>query len=138
MNFIKKISSIVLAFLLILSTISFSVEQHFCCDELVDISFFGKAETCNDKAVNSLMPCDNFSLSKKGCCSTEIKNIAGQSELQLNVLGKLQLSTSFISVSNHLLNITFKQLERNIIPHKNYIPPNLVTNFKVLYEVFLI
>ncbi|QIA08365.1 HYC_CC_PP family protein [Draconibacterium halophilum] len=53
---IKKLSHIILATLLLATTMGMAVSKHFCQSSLVDVSFFAKAESC----------CDDG-----GCCSNE-------------------------------------------------------------------
>jgi len=53
---IKKLSHIVLASLLLISTIGMAVSKHYCHNSLVDVSIFKKADSC----------CDDG-----GCCTNE-------------------------------------------------------------------
>lgn len=53
---IRKLSHIILATLLLATTMGMAVSKHFCQSSLVDVSFFAKAESC----------CDN-----DGCCTNE-------------------------------------------------------------------
>ena len=65
-----KISSFSMALLVLFSTLSFTVESHYCGDILVDSSVFGAAETCGmeiQKQSNS-SECD---ITKSNCCSDE-------------------------------------------------------------------
>lgn len=49
-QFLSKIVSSVLALLVLFSTFSFTVEKHYCGDYLVDVSYLGKADTCNSNS----------------------------------------------------------------------------------------
>jgi len=53
---IKKLTHIVLASLLLVTTMGLTVSKHYCHNSLVDVSFFSKAESC----------CDDG-----GCCQNE-------------------------------------------------------------------
>ena len=71
-----KITSISLAFLVLFSTLSFTVEKHYCGDFLVDVSYVGHTDGCG-------MEMDALSkTTKKSCCKDEIHKIEGQHELQ--------------------------------------------------------
>ncbi|WP_431167901.1 HYC_CC_PP family protein [Tenacibaculum halocynthiae] len=45
-SLLYKISSLLLALLLVFSTTSFTVEKHFCGVFLIDVSFLGNADSC--------------------------------------------------------------------------------------------
>lgn len=132
-----KITSLALALLVLFSTMSFKVEKHFCGDFLVDISYFGNADSCGAKTE---LGCDNpTSIKKKSCCKDEIHKIEGQDEIRkssddnLNFKTKNVIAIFVVSYVN-----LFKKLHNKIVPHKNYFPPNLTLNFQVLYETFIL
>nr|WP_321356941.1 hypothetical protein [uncultured Draconibacterium sp.] len=53
---IRKLSHIILATLLLTTTMGLAVSKHYCHSSLVDVSFFAQADSC----------CDNG-----GCCTNE-------------------------------------------------------------------
>lgn len=53
---IQKLSHIILASLLLVTTMGMAVSKHYCHNSLVDVSFFAKAKSC----------CDDG-----GCCTNE-------------------------------------------------------------------
>jgi len=71
-----KITSLLLALLVLLSTFSFTVETHYCGDFLMDISFIGHADDCGME-----MEKKSF-YKKKNCCKDEVITAKGQDELQ--------------------------------------------------------
>ena len=44
--FIKKITALLMAFVVLFSTMSFTISEHYCGDHLVDSGLFSKAENC--------------------------------------------------------------------------------------------
>lgn len=131
-----KITSFVLAFLVLFSTFSFTIEKHFCGDYLVDISYFGNAEDCSVEIGDD---CESpTSIKKKKCCKDEIQQIEGQDDLKNSVekfdLEKQQFLTAF-AVSYYNL---FQNIKEQKIPHKHYSPPKLIFDIQVLFEVFII
>lgn len=133
---ITKISSFTIALLVLFSTLSFTVEKHFCCDVLVDISYIGNAGNCKTKLKKDT--CNTSITKKKSCCKDETENIKGQDNLKITSLEKLTFEQHFavffaISYKNLFVNLTNK-----IVPHKNYSPPNLVFDIHILHEVFTI
>ena len=119
-----------LAVLVLLSTVSFTIEKHFCGDVLVDVSVFVEAEKC-------AMEAEEMAL-KKTCCKDEIDVFEGQNELIVSHddldFEQLQFVTSFIYTYHNL----FESLPKQIIPHKDYSPPNLVLDLQLLNDTFLI
>ena len=72
---ISKISSFLLALLVLFSTFSFTVEKHYCGEFLMDVSYVGNADDCG-------MDMEKVVSSKKNCCKDEVHHIEGQDELQ--------------------------------------------------------
>ena len=64
-----KIMSLLMAFVVLFSTMSFTVDMHYCGDTLMDTAIFHKAETCGMEMENPLT--DGCSITKKNCCSDE-------------------------------------------------------------------
>lgn len=133
--FLHKIFSAVLACLVLFSTFSFTVEKHYCGENLIDVAIFTKAANCG-------MDMDSVSstyLEKKHCCKDEIVVLKGQDNLKkasfedLKFDQKLFLSTFVYSFLN-----LFEGLPELVIPHKNYSPPNLIVDIQVLDQVFII
>ena len=75
--FLLKIASVFLAFSVLFSTFSFTVEKHFCGEFLVDVSYFGEAKGCGMETAAKMA----FK-KKKNCCKDEVFQIEGQDELQ--------------------------------------------------------
>lgn len=134
---ISKISSFILALLVLISTFSLTIEKHFCGDYLVDISYFGKAKDCCGETKAD--DCgETKSFKKKSCCSNELEYIQGQNELQTDLdeapIIKKQFIVSFLISKYFLFDIPTPQL---VVLNK-YIPPKIPLNIRVLYEVFII
>lgn len=132
-----KISSILLAFLVLLSTFSITIERHFCGDFLVDVSYFGDADGCSHEEGAS---CDLPEvIEKEGCCKDELQKIEGQDELRTVStedfdIKKQQFILAFVLSYNNLFTISQKQ----IVPNQHYFPPQVVKDLQVLHEVFII
>ena len=72
-----------MAFVVLFSTMSFTVDMHYCGDTLMDTAIFHKAETCGMEMENPLT--DGCSITKKNCCNDEQIVVDGQNELKLQV-----------------------------------------------------
>lgn len=132
---IHKVFSISLALLVLCSTVSFTVEKHFCGTKLVDVSVFSEADKCNMEALGI----ESESITKKPCCKDEVDMLKGQDELIVKTFDDLDNNqqTFLASFTYAYLNL-FESLPQLVVPHKDYSPPNLVADIQVLDQVFII
>lgn len=129
-----KISSFLLAFLVFFSTMSFTVDKHFCSEELVDLAIFSEAESCRMETqghqdVDSVV---------EDCCENHQTTVEGQDELANNKdLLELEQVVFLTTFTFSYINLFIESTEQ-IGPSKNYNPPLLVQNIHVVNETFLI
>ena len=134
-QFLHKSFSVLLALLVLFSTVSFTIEKHYCGDVLVDVSVFTEAEKC-DMGISEMA---KETITKKTCCKDEVKLVKGQDELKVSTFDDLNLQQQlFITTFAYSFINLFEGLETQIIPHKDYSPPNLVADIQVLDQVFII
>jgi hypothetical protein len=135
-EFSKKISAILMALVVVLSTMSFTVSQHYCGGELMDSALFSKAESCGmDMTISTKNDCN---IQSKNCCKDVIKQIEGKKVV--NIDGELFSFQQQLFVASFIytyINL-FEGLDTNIIPFKNYSPPLLVSDIQVTHQVFII
>ena len=136
-DFFRNITALSLAGLVLLSTMSFTINKHFCGDYLVSTSVVVKATTCGmEKQMPSTKK--DCSISKKNCCKEVSQLIEGQDDLKLNFsdisFQQQVFITSFVFTYINL----FEGLDTNIVPFKYYSPPLVVKDLQLLDEVFLI
>lgn len=132
----NKIVSIFLVIVVFFSTTSLSVDKHFCCNKLVDVSFFGNAKTCGMKDLKtSTKKC---SIEDDDCCTTKTFTKKGDDALKMASF-VLDTETLFF-LSSYLFTYVdlFEGLKENVIPYENYTPPLISKNILVLHETFLI
>jgi hypothetical protein len=132
-----KIVSFCMALLVLLSTVSFTVDSHYCGDILVDSSLFGHVETCGME-VKQQSPLPECNISKKDCCSDEQQSISGQDELQVT-FDKITLNQQlFVAAFFHSYNTLF-EISEEVTPSLNdYPPPIIVRHIYKLDETYLI
>src|SRR5690625_3966922 len=133
----RNIVSLSMAFLMLASTTSFTVDKHFCGKMLMDLAIFSDAESCGME-MHSHPEGDSCAMDVDPCCSDQTVAVEGQDELRvsfdsLNFDQQLFL-TSFI-YSN--LNL-FEGLPQQVFPFSHYTPPLLVSDIQILDQVFLI
>jgi len=126
---LHRIFSGLLACLVLFSTMSFVVEKHFCGDTLVDVALFSEANGCGMEMPATII---------KSCCKDELSLIKGQDELKFSFSDFDIDNTEVITLVFHRYFNLYKDLPEQAIPFKEYSPPNLFYDRRVLHEVFII
>ena len=129
-----KISSVLLAFLMLFSSVGFSINVHFCKGEIENISIMGSNSTCNMEN-NFHKKCSKENISKEKCCVnksfilSKINNASSEKSYSSNAWQSLL----FIASQKTYLGL-------NASTHKAYSSPYfyLKKNFTVLFQVFRI
>jgi len=126
---------VALAFLMLMSTMSFTIEKHFCGNVLIDTAVFSEVKGCSME-VSKLQTFEN---KKNNCCKNEVEIFKGQDKLKISSFDNLKFQEQLFltSFAFSFVNL-FEGLDKHIIPHKNYSPPNLVADIQVLDQVFII
>lgn len=149
-KFLKYMKSFTLGFLVLLlfsnSTFAYSIDYHFCQDEIKSVAFFGKKASCSKMVEANLGSCcdkkenlsDQESISKKSCCSNE--QLENSSVLQKKMDSSPAfpssvfaiLPTEFSIVSSVNFDVCFDEF-------KSAHPPSLYwTSHQSRLQVFLI
>ena len=128
-----QIASFTLAFLVLFSTFSFTVEKHYCGGLLLDVSFIGETKGCSINMDLVVSP------KKKDCCKDVLHKFEGQDELQSNKTKKITFEKEQFLLA---FAVSYKDLfvinELKDISYAHFYPPDFRQNFQVLYQVFLI
>lgn len=134
-QFIHKSFSVLIAILVLFSTVSFTVEKHFCGDVLVDVSVFTEAEKCAMEEYEKELEI----ITKKSCCKDTVDVFEGQDELIVKTFDDLDFEKQ-VFVASYIYSYInlFEGLPQQVIPHKNYSPPNLIEDLNLMDQVFLI
>lgn len=134
-NLFQKSGALTMAFLVLFSTMSFTVDKHFCGSILVDLALFSEAEGCG---METDMDVEKAMTDEDSCCKEEKVMVEGQDELKLSFSDldfQQQVFLSSFTVS--FVNL-FEGLPEQVIPFKDYSPPLLVTDILLLDQTFLI
>tara|TARA_R110002073_G_scaffold220418_1_gene380560 strand:- start:47642 stop:48058 length:417 start_codon:yes stop_codon:yes gene_type:complete len=136
-QFFLKITSFEIAFIVLFSTFSFTINEHYCGDLLKDRAFLVKTEKC-EMEMDMETSSDGCNIHKKKCCDDLVKLIDGQDELQLSV-NKISFDqqlfiVSFVSAYSALFEIT----EAQVTSYDEYLPPLVVRELYKLDETYLI
>jgi len=128
-----------MALLLLFSTLSFSMDMHYCGEHLVDFSLFDKAEGCGMTAVADDAPGD-CTISKAGmdCCTDVQILVEGQDNLKVSFDQLTNGQQLFLSAFVYSYVNLFESIENRSPEAWEYAPPPLIRDFQVLHQTFLI
>jgi hypothetical protein len=138
----SKILSITLAFIVLFSSFSFTVNKHFCGGEVVNTTLFVDADNCG----MDMTVCENDSstfdvsktvIKKEPCCENTSEIIQGskieQQSIQALELPQIQFLTAF--VYTYINN--FKETT-SVSEFVTYKPPLVGKDIQILFQVFRI
>ena len=127
-----------MAFVLLFTTTSFTIDMHYCGDTMVDFSFFHNVDTCGMEKAEIAATCENPVLSKKSCCSDEQVLINGQDDLKDN-FSKLTFEQQiFVASFTYSYISLFEGTATNEVAFFDYAPPFVKRDVQVLHQTFLI
>ncbi|SNZ01335.1 hypothetical protein SAMN06265377_3173 [Flagellimonas pacifica] len=126
-----------MALIVLLSTFSFTLDNHYCGDVLVDSSFFGAADSCGMEVQKESSSLD-CGLAKKKCCSDETILFDGQDDLKISFEKLSFEQQQFIAAYILTALNSFDGLQENVVPFRGYPPPLLVKDILILDQTFLI
>ena len=131
-----KILSFLMAIVVLFSTMSFTIDMHYCGDTLVDTAIFKKAKGCGMEMQNPSS--EGCAITKKNCCSDKQMTIDGQDDLQLSFdtlsFEQQQFVASFVYTYINL----FEGLDQNVSSYEKYRPPLVIRQIYKLDETYLI
>lgn len=131
-----KILSFLMAFVVLFSTMSFTVDLHYCGDTLVDTSIFNELKTCGMEMQNPST--EGCAITKKNCCNDEQLSIDGQNELQLSFDTLTFNQQLFVATFVYSYFDLFEGFEENITSYRDYIPPLVISQIYKRDETYLI
>ena len=131
-----------MALLVLLSTMSFSLDMHYCGDHLVDFSMFDKVDTClmkAEKSKTSGSSCENMEIATEMTCCSDIEvAIEGQDDLKISFDHLTFDQQQFVVSFAYSFISLFEGADDNRIPFKDYVPPPLLRDVQILDQTFLI
>lgn len=130
-----------MAIVVLFSTMSFTISEHYCGETLVDTSIFSEAKTCgmdSDSYRKQKTTSEDCSIKKKNCCSEKQITIEGQDELKIS-FDNLKLDQQFVIAS--IVYTYFNAFEINDEEQSSfddYLPPSTVRHIFKIDESYLI
>ncbi|MFD1015769.1 HYC_CC_PP family protein [Winogradskyella rapida] len=133
---LHKIMSLVMALVVLFSTLSFTVNMHYCGDTLAETAIFNKAKGCGMEMEKPAT--EGCSITKKNCCNDEQLLVDGQDELQLKV-DKISFEQQvFIASFVYAYINLFEGFDKNVSSYEEYKPPLVVKQIFKIDETYLI
>ncbi len=124
-----------MAMLVLLSTVSWTVDKHLCMGRVMDISLFTEADDCGMEKAMVAMGDETMD---HDCCDDESFTISGQDDLKLTLTDlELEQQVFLFAFTYTFLNPAASLKER-CVPHKGYPPPLITRDIHLLDQVFLI
>lgn len=138
-NMFQRIFSVLLALVVMMSTVSFAVDKHFCGNFLVDMAILSEAETCEiSRSEYSDFVVTDVNSNGCFCCSNQQTTIEGQDKLVTSIKSFEFNKLVFLSTFTYSYFSLFRNAPEHVVPFKNYSPPLVIRNSQLLDQVFLI
>lgn len=131
---LHKSSSVLLAFLVLCSTLSITIESHFCGDTLIDVAVFTEAQKCETEFIENALA----EITKKSCCKDDVIVVKGQDDLQKASHYDFEFSPYVAYAFIYAFSKRFEVNTKQTFPHEYYKPPKLVVDIQLFDQVFLI
>lgn len=122
-----------MALLVMASTVTITIEKHFCGDRLIDVSVFSELERCGMEGPETA---DGIT---KSCCKDTIDIIDVQDELQSYKFDFSELNNE-VFVTTFLISqyVLFEHIPEKELLIEDHSPPDIYRDINILHEVFLI
>ncbi|MFS4416030.1 HYC_CC_PP family protein [Maribacter sp. 2307ULW6-5] len=136
---LRKITSIAMALIVLFSTMSFSVDMHYCGDHLVDFSLYDKVDTCMMKAemTKTSGSCEVMEM-EMDCCTDVKVVVEGQDDLKISFDQLTFDQQVFVASFVYSYISRFEGFNKDVVPFKDYAPPPLIRDVQILDQTFLI
>jgi len=136
-NVFHKLSATIMAVVVLMTTMSLTVDMHYCGDMLVDFSLTHQVKSCG-MDLTSTTSCENPTLSEKPCCTDKQVIKKGKEDLKMT-FDQLSLEQQvFVASLAYTYSNLFEVTKSNKVAFVDYAPPFIRQDVQVLYQNFLI
>ncbi len=137
---LHKILSIIIALVVLFSSLSFTVEKHVCMGKITDTSFFNQADSCGMIMDEEDCTIDDFSqhkMEKEKCCN-DIQQIISGNQNEQQALDTFEISNLQFVLAYTYTYINLFEVKEQPRAFTYYSPPLVDKDIQVLYQTFLI
>ncbi|QTY27654.1 hypothetical protein [Flavobacterium sp. CS20] len=131
----NQILSVLMAVVVMCSTLSMTVSTHYCGNIMVDKSIIKPAKKC---VLYENETQQNNGITKSNCCNDEVKIIKGQDQLKLQSTDFELPHPIFVQALVYTFFVKPIFQTNTTLSHYEYPPPLYERNFQALYQVYLI
>ncbi|BAO56089.1 HYC_CC_PP family protein [Nonlabens marinus] len=137
-RFIHKSMAVLMAAVVLMTTMSFTVDIHYCGDSLVDFSFVQQVKTCGMETAQPAKTCENPKMSEKSCCTDQQIVKEGKDDLKISFDTLSFEQHTFIAAFTYSYINLFEGTESEEVPFEDYPRPFVKRDVQVLHQTFLI
>jgi hypothetical protein len=137
-QFIHKSMAVFMASVVFMTTLSFTVDMHYCGNTLVDFSFVQQVDTCGMEKTQAISGCENDTLSGKSCCTDKQFIKEGKDDLKVSFDQLTPEQQVFVTSFTYTYINLFEGTESKEVPFFDYSPPFVERDVQVLHQTFLI
>ena len=127
-----------MAFVVLFSTMSFTVDMHFCGDTLVDFSLISEAKSCGMEKAQPIKRCENPEMTSTSCCTDQLLVKEGKDDLKISFDTLSFEQQTFIAAFTYSYINLFEGTESEEVPFEDYPRPFVKRDVQVLHQTFLI
>jgi hypothetical protein len=135
-KFSLKIVSILMAFVVVFTTLSFTVDMHFCGDTLVETAVFQKVKGCGMELQKPSK--EDCVVKSNNCCNDKQLTIDGQQELQISFSAfsfeQLLYVTSILNTDKEFSQV----IDKSVPLYKGYALQLVIRQLYKIAETYLI
>ena len=129
--------AVFMAAVVLMTTMSFTVDMHYCGNTLVDFSFVQQVKTCGMEKMNSSI-CDNSMLAGTSCCTDQQVTKQGTDDLKISFDTLTFQQQVFVASFTYAFISLFEETPSEVIPFVPYSPPFVIQDVQVLHQTFII
>jgi hypothetical protein len=130
--------AVFMAMVVLMTTMSFTVDVHYCGGTLVDFSFNQQADTCGMEMTATTAESETTTLSPKSCCTDKQVVKQGQDDLKITFDQLTQEQQLFIASFTYSYINLFSGTHSQEAPYTDQPPPFIKRDVQVLHQTFLI
>lgn len=126
-----------MAMVVLMSTMSFAINKHYCMDMLVDVSVVLPASTCGMELYATDLDQD-LQITNSACCQDEHIAIQGQDEVKPSTQWSPEDLKMVVTAFAYSYQMLFTEDTPRECLFPDYSPPLITKDFPVIYETYLI